>query len=227
MITPGEVTVQDDAAGYVAERISEELGNAISARGHASMVLAGGGTFREAYSRLASERIEWGKVKVFFGDERQVDHADPRSNYRMAADELAGLWEQKNVHPLDDSSEYDALLREYLDGNNNLFDITLLGIGPDGHTASLFPAFRDSWQDTDRLVIDTEPGHEPLVDRRTLTPRALNRSRLVLIAAAGEGKAEIVRSVVGDRETYPISAINPAGKEVLVLDSQAASLLER
>ena len=219
------IVVTDDVAGYVAEAIIQAARQAQQRKAHASTVLAGGMSFCDIYRKLASSDLDWANMEWYFGDERQVPLDDGRSNYRMAAELLSSVWEQGKVYPLTGSDEYDQLVRVYLD-RNNLFDITLLGVGKDGHTASLFPSGRHIWEGTSRHVVDAEAGLEPLVRRRTLTPKALNASGLVIMVATGEGKSEIVAELADDQERhYPASLIQPVGNKLLVVDSAAGSLL--
>ena len=212
---------------------------AIQARGCFHACLAGGATPRETYALLASgpERgIDWTRVQVYFGDERCVppDHAD--SNYRMAMDALLC---QVNVEPahihripaelgaVPAADDYEQTLRACLASSDNRFDLVLLGLGADGHTASLFPGtaalhVRDRW-----CVANSAPGLR--LDRITLTFPIFDIARRVVFLVTGINKAEALRSVFTEPinlEQRPAQGVCPAhGELVWLMDRTAASLL--
>lgn len=176
-----------------------------------------------ATPQLAS-RFPWGRVHWFWGDERFVPHDHPDSNYRMARDAFFSRVpvSDNNVHampteglsPEQAAAAYEATLKRFYgaDGlvpDRPLFDVTLLGIGEDGHTASLFPG-QPALQETRRWAVAVIGAKsEP---RITLTYPALDSSRDVAFLATGEGKRPIVaRALAGDR-TIPAGAVRPVGR---------------
>jgi 6-phosphogluconolactonase len=210
--------------------------------GRFTVALAGGSTPRSLYSMLASsefvDRISWPQVYLFWSDERCVppDHAD--SNYRMANESLISRVPIPvgNIHrmegegePKTSASRYEAVLKRVLqlsDKGIPRFDLVLLGMGEDGHTASLFPD-SEALQETKRLV--TAVYVEKLKSYRfTLTLPVLNHAANVFFLVAGESKAGILRKVfLGNDgpEKYPVLGVKPQDGRVLWFADQAAASL--
>lgn len=218
MFEASQIHVVDDVPGFIAGHVEESLRVAVTKRGGASLVLAGGSTYQETYRLLAAYELPWGNIEIFFGDERQVPLTDERSNYRAAAEILSGAWDADLVHVPDNLDNYERAVERYL-GEHGQFDVCLLGMGSDGHTASLFPGNAVP----EGLVGEVQAGLEPFVPRLTMTPLAINKSRQVIIAATGHSKADIIRQIIDDTSTFPVSWIKPDGKKLLVLDPAAAS----
>lgn len=236
------VTVFPDRASLdkaAADLITELSQRAVTSRGKFTIALSGGTTPRGLYSLLASssyrERIDWRATHVFWADERAVapDHED--SNFRLAQELLLSQVPiaRKNVHrirgedgPAFAASSYEQELLSLFDKDPFLFDLVILGMGADGHTASLFPGSR-ALPAASALVLPVAAGgtaHE----RITLTLAAINRCRQVLFLVAGAEKAGTVREVLEgkDRERYPAALVRPvAGQTLWFLDSAAGSML--
>jgi 6-phosphogluconolactonase len=209
-VVPGQLVAALDAAHVAREaslRIARTLRNAIGKNGRAAVALSGGNTPREAYALLAKESgVDWSKIHVFWVDERAVPPADDRSNYRWAKATLldpAGLAPERVHRMPGEASDREAAARDYektirehveLDGDGvPAFDAVVLGVGEDGHTASLFPG--ESTVDVhDRLVVAVggKGAREP---RLTLTPLAIEHARHVLILAVGAGKRPALERV--------------------------------
>lgn len=195
-----------------------------------SLVLAGGSTPRRAYELAARLEPDWSGVELWFGDERCVPPDDPRSNARLVHESLlAHLAKQPGaVHavptqldPKTAAEAYDAALQGVSLG------LVLLGLGADGHTASLFP-HAPSLQATGRLVVAAEPGLEPFVPRVTLTVPALASGRRVVFLAVGADKAGAALRAFGEPPSFatPASLVrSTAGTTTVILDEAAASLL--
>ncbi|MBN1201103.1 MAG: 6-phosphogluconolactonase [Anaerolineae bacterium] len=220
-----------------AERFVALGKQAIRTHGRFSVVLSGGSTPRRLYSLLASAifagHIDWEHIFVFWGDERCVPPNHPDSNYRMAREALldhvslpAGneYRMRGEIDPAQAAAEYEHALRIFGGGNIPRFDLILLGLGDDGHTASLFP-------DTAALTESRRWVVENYVDRLdvwrlTLTLPVINAAANVLFLVAGEGKAEIMRTVLrGPRDVYPAQFIRPTDGHVGWLVDAAASRL--
>ncbi len=241
-----EVSVHDDAdrlALAAARLISERARAAIAERGRFSIALAGGSTPRGAYLLLAGhpfrEEIDWRNVDVFFGDERCVppDHAD--SNYKMAREALLSKVSipASRVHRVegerDDlgvvAREYAATLVRVLGGSEAdppRLDLALLGIGDDGHTASIFPD-QVALARGPALVARVKPASKPEW-RVSLTLPVLNAARDVVFLVAGGAKKDVVRSIVrNDRDPpYPAALVRPSGGRLtFLLDRAAAAAL--
>ncbi|HWH03811.1 MAG TPA: 6-phosphogluconolactonase [Gemmatimonadales bacterium] len=228
-------------ADAAAERVTQHLTAAIQARGQAVVVLAGGSTPRPTYERLAGEgfssRIPWPCVHVVWGDERCVPPDDAESNYRMART----AWLDRvpippaNVHRIhgeDDpavaASAYEAMLRDLVRAAGPP-DLVVLGLGEDGHTASLFPG-SGAVRERTRWVMP-EYSRATGTWRVTLTPVVINTTAEVLFLVSGAHKAEILKRVLeGPRrpDDLPAQAIAPSGGRVdWLVDRAAAAGLER
>ena len=201
-------------------------------------MLAGGSTPKAAYEILArdfAEEIDWGRTHVFFGDERTVppDHED--SNYRMARLALIDHVPVGSVHrmrgelpPDEAAASYEGELKAFFgDEDPPRFDLILLGLGEDGHTASLFPE-TSALEVADRLVV-ANPVLELDTTRVTLTAPVLNAARAVRFLVAGGGKAEALKEVLegdADPRAYPARLVQPPGGPAWMVDREAARLLE-
>jgi len=224
----------------VAEKLVEYANQCVAERGQFTFSLAGGSTPKALYELLACEpwrsQMPWKNTIILFGDERAVPHDDPRSNYQMAAQALLykvgilpeNIWRLRGeAENLDEAAqEYETRLHEL----DDVIDLTLLGMGPDGHTASLFP-LSPVLTEMQRLCVSTpEAPLEPHVRRLTLTYSAINASRQVWILATGEEKAERLQQVLeGEHEPHqlPIQGVHPWDEELVwMLDSAAASQLQ-
>ena len=238
----GELVVFDTPdllAQAVADAFVADASAAISQRGAFFVALAGGTTPKAAYSLLALEprryQVDWRNVFVYFGDERCVAPNDPESNYRTAHETFlskVGIPDQ-NVHRMhgeDDpqfaATAYASMLVQTM-GDEPRFDLIMLGMGADGHTASLFPGSDPRTDDT-RLVravyVEKLNAH-----RISLTPRVINNAHHVLIATEGLTKAPAlyaVRKGPYDPQIHPIQIVAPvAGRLSWFVDRAAAAEL--
>jgi 6-phosphogluconolactonase len=228
----------EELAGAAARDFAARAAEAVEERGRFAVVLAGGSTPKAAYEILArdfAERVDWDRTHVFFGDERTVppDHED--SNYRMAREALldhvpvGGVHRMQGELPPDEAAaSYEDELRAFF-GAEGLprFDLILLGIGSDGHTASLFPE-TPALEVTDRLAV-ANPVPKLDTTRITLTAPVLNAARAVNFLVAGEGKAEALKEILeGDEDPrmYPAKLVRPSGGPAWMVDRAAAGMLE-
>lgn len=233
----------------VVEYVVNLAAEAVAQRGHFTIALSGGSTPRVLYEALATkptaDRIEWGKVHVFWGDERCVPPDHPDSNYRMAHEALLKhvpipaeniyRMEGEANPPIEASIKYTKTLlraeifsKEERVGLAPRLDLVLLGMGDDGHTASIFPGTEVIFEKTDLVMAYyvAKLG----VSRITLTPPAINAAAHVAFLVTGESKAEMLKNVLtGPYQpvTWPSQVIRPAnGELVWFVDKAAASLLE-
>ncbi len=218
-----------------AETMATCVSAAVTNNGRASIALSGGSTPRAVYELLAQKNLDWKCVHVFWGDERCVPSDSPESNFHMTYEALLAkaLIPKSNIHrvmtehsPENAALAYEVQLKTHFKGSIPVFDLFLLGLGEDGHTASLFPGTA-GLSERKRLAVDVfVPG---LSSRRvTLTFPVINASRKVMFLVSGESKATIVREVVERKPgKYPAESVLPADGPVWFLDAPAASLLSK
>ena len=208
--------------------VADELVDA--ARSGHSIVLTGGGTPRRAYELAAEREPDWSAASLWWGDERCVPPEDERSNFRLARESLLDRIDAppREVQRIrgelggeDGAREYEQLVR------GARFDYVLLGIGPDGHAASLFPG-QPTLEERERRAIPAEAKLEPFVERVTLTVPALSSAPEVVFIVTGEEKADAVERAFGQPPApeTPSSLIRSAqGRTRVVADAAAASRL--
>ena len=209
------------AAESVAVAAADLIGDAIEA-GARTLVLAGGSTPKRAYQLLAGRQLGWwGRVTVLFGDERCVSPFDPESNYRMAKEELLDRVHPGSVHrmPAELGAEEAAELYDRVVQGLSPLDLVLLGMGPDGHTASLFPG--NPALEATGCVVPVHGAPKPPPDRVSLTLGTLREARRVVLMITGADKAEALARA--RRGVVPAGMI--AGAEFLV-DRAAAAMLD-
>lgn len=225
---PVELLVLPDPEAAAAA-VAALLAGAAQAREH--IALAGGSTPRRAYELAAAQQPDWGGAHVWLSDERCVPPEDERSNLRLVRESLlAALEVQPTVHPVAVELGPEQAAAAYsaeLTGAE--LGLALLGLGPDGHTASLFPG-SPALDEHERLAVATAPGLAPWVERVTLTLSALAAARHVVFLAVGDEKAEAAYHAF----SCPPSAATPAslvrsarGRSTAVLDRAAAAGLPK
>jgi 6-phosphogluconolactonase len=239
-IAPHRQAFADAGAAEFSRRARE----AVESHGRFCVALAGGTTPRSIYARLADRQspyraqIHWARTWVLFGDERQVAPDHEESNFRMATETLLRHVPvpEEQVHRIrgenPDSQraaeEYEEILRDVFRlgaGERPRFDLVLLGLGADGHTASLFPGSK-ALRETARLV--SEVTRDPGPDRITLTLPVLNNAAAVLFLVSGTSKAEAARQVLGGSSDLPAAQVRPDRGDLLwLLDGDAAAALPR
>jgi 6-phosphogluconolactonase len=234
-------TLPDNAA--LAQAAAQEFHKAAEAavqeRGRFSVALSGGNTPRTVYSLLASEhkQLPWDRIHVFFGDERHVPPDHPDSNFRMATESLLSKVPipEKNVHRIHAeldaeaaAAEYDQQLVNFFHlGNLEMprFDLIFLGIGPDGHTASLFPGSNALNETSRRVVANWVEKFKTF--RITFTFPVLNHAAEVVFLVSGADKAQILSEVLRPGvQKYPAQGVQPKnGRLLWLVDQDAGSLL--
>ena len=229
---PEQVIVADNpalsqrAADWLIARISQ----AMRARGRCSLALAGGSTPRPIYADFGARAkgvIPWDKVDIYFGDERAVapDHTD--SNYRMAQEALLShlpLGGQQ-VHRMEaERSDRERAADEYAALLPARLDVLILGMGPDGHTASLFPG-SPALSEATRLVVPVI-GPKPPPERLTITPPVIERARSIAVVATGRDKAGVAAQALEGGASPRDIPISLARRGTWFLDVAAASLLK-
>jgi 6-phosphogluconolactonase len=212
---------------------------AIGERGRFAVALAGGSTPEATYEVLANDyagALDWSKVHVFFGDERTVPPNHEDSNYRMAHETLLSRVPVGSVHrmrgelpPAEAAAAYEEELRGFFGTSDEppSLDLILLGIGEDGHTASLFPE-TSALEVQDRWVV-ANPVLKLETTRLTLTVPVINSARSVNFLVAGESKAEALKQILkgdADPRQHPAKLVRPAGGPVWMVDQAAAIFLQ-
>ena len=232
----------EQATGLASKFVKEAIGEAVQRHGACYAALAGGTTPHGLYLRLAADGVcgdvPWHDVAVFFGDERDVPQDHVESNYRMAQRTLLDHVpiNLMHVHPMpadaEDlqaaAAEYEGTIRRFVpdgDGPAPRFDLILLGMGVDGHVASLFPN-TDALQEAERLVVSY---FVPVLgrNRMSFTYPLINAARSVILFVTGSDKGETIAALLGDdeqaRRKLPASGVDPTdGKLLIILDAAAA-----
>jgi 6-phosphogluconolactonase len=230
----------EELAEAAARDFAARAREAITERGRFAVALAGGSTPKATYEVLArdyADELDWSEVHVFFGDERPVPPDHKASNYRTARETLLSRIRVGSVHrircelpPEEAAAAYEEVLREFYGPDERpSFDLILLGLGADGHTASLFPE-TSALEVTDRWVV-ANPVLKLDTTRITLTIAAINAAKAVTFLVSGSDKAEALKEILerdADPREYPATSIRPEkGDLTWMVDRAAAELLSK
>ena len=216
-----------DGPKEVAALVAERLARAARSGGY--VALSGGSTPEEAYKQAAKREPDWSKVELWWSDERCVPPDDDLSNYALAKRTLLDNVKQEPhaVHRVKGELGKEAAAADYeRELADTIFDLELLGVGSDGHVASLFPGAPTLQQR--KRVLPAEAGLEPFVDRVTLSIPALNSAKEILFALTGEGKADAARRAFAEAPSpeTPASLVrSKRGRTTAILDRAAAAKL--
>ena len=225
-MTPVDIVVTETAE-EAARTAARQLAEAAGRGGH--VALAGGSTPRRAYELAASLEPDWSRVSAWFGDERCVPADDERSNHRLVRESLVEHLErppflravQTELPPRDAAASYAQALEGIV------LDLAFLGLGADGHTASLFPG-APSLDEDDARAVAVPAGLPPWVERVTMTVPMLSDAREVVFLAVGADKADAARRAFGEppSRTTPASLVRSTrGRTIVILDREAAAQL--
>ncbi len=230
---------EDELARAAAERFIAVARESIALRSRFRVALAGGTTPERLYRCLAEAetipRVPWPRAFAFFGDERLVPHDSPDSNFRLAQEALLSKVPipkaqvfpvpTKNLSADEAAEAYEATLRAQL-GEQPIFDLVLLGLGSDGHTASLFPGQPALLEQT-AWCLGTQPGElPPSVARVTLTFPVLNAARHILVLVTGAKKRPMMKTWLageGNRSSLPASGLSPTSGTLTIYGDRAAT----
>ncbi|MDA8423435.1 MAG: 6-phosphogluconolactonase [Nitrospiraceae bacterium] len=227
----------DSLSRAAADIFLSVASDAIALRGRFSVALSGGSTPRRLYTLLASSayqnRVDWSHVHLFWADERCVPPDHRASNFKLLSDTLLGrvFVPEKNIHRMHGEADAEEAAREYENqlshffGSSSLpaFDLIMLGMGEDGHTASLFPG-SPAVREKKRMVVPVYLD-KPNIDRITLTLPVINHAARVLFLAAGKTKAGVIHHILGEGNSreYPAGLVCPeSGTITWFLDQEAA-----
>ncbi|MBE7385266.1 MAG: 6-phosphogluconolactonase [Leptolyngbya sp. SIO1E4] len=232
-MTTLQVEIHPDRAALVARSltlVTERIRTAITERGTCALALAGGSTPKPLYEALAQEDLPWAQLHIFWGDERYVPVEHPDSNAGMAKaawlDQVPIPAQQVHItpthfaQPAEAAAQYEQTLRQAMGADWPSFDIVLLGIGDDAHTASLFP-HTAALKVSDRLVTVGEKSGAP---RITFTAPLINQSRCVIFLVSGHNKQTALTQIFApeaSEDTFPARKIRPQGELWWLLDSDA------
>lgn len=211
-----ELQVLDDPAEEAARLLAE------AARAGGAVALSGGSTPKPAYRRAAELEPDWSRVEIFLADDRCVPPEDERSNFRLVRESLGGVGArihriEGELPPEEAAARYDEVVR------GRTLDLALLGIGADGHTASLFPN-APALDERERAAVAAEPGMEPFVPRVTLTLPILNAAGLAVFLVTGaEKKAAAARAFASEPSPATPASLVRAARTVVLLDEDAGS----
>ena len=239
LTTPQELF---EAAG---EEVLRDANEAVKARGRFSLAMSGGSTPKSLYNLLASNArtaLPWDRMYFFWGDERHVPPTDADSNYRMADEAMLSKvpvpagnvfrMATENPDAAQVAEDYEKTLRKFFQlspGDVPQFDLILLGLGPDGHTASLFPGTA-ALREKSRLVVSNWV-EKLKTHRLSFTFPVLNAARCVAFLVSGTDKASVLKTVLEENapgEQYPAKLVNPTtGRLIWFLDRAAASFLSK
>ena len=225
----------------VAQKFSDYLQTLIQAKDKIHIALSGGSTPKIVFDELAGnygETIPWDRIHFYWGDERCVPPTDEQSNYKMTQDHLLSKIDipSENIHRIKGENDPDLEANNYaeeisqnlpLNDNEFQFDLVILGMGDDGHTASIFPHQIKLW-DSDKLCeVATHPDSGQL--RITITGKLINNAETVVFLVTGKNKSAKLREIIkkeGDYGDYPASLVSPGSGELIwYLDEDAASEL--
>ena len=232
-------------AKRAAQLLVEIATKAVSQKGSFDLVLSGGSTPKTLYSLLVSDlalhsQLPWDKMHIFFGDERHVGPDDSQSNFHMASEAMISksplkpeqVFRMKGEYEESEQAaeEYEQAIRKHFklsDGQFPRFDLVLLGMGPEGHVASLFPGTK-ALRENRRIAVHNWVG-KVLMDRITLTAPAINNAANVICMVTGAEKAQALAAVlehVYEPEQLPAQLIQPTNGSLLwLVDTAAGSLL--
>jgi len=217
---PTVITVADgEAAGReAAARVATAIADALDARGVAHVALAGGTTPRRAYTLVGPLVPDWSAVHLWFGDERCVGADDPDANVRMVREALEAPG--AILHRIEGELGAEAAAEQYaLLLGDTVLDLALLGLGEDGHTASLFPD--NAGLDATGVAVGVHGAPKPPPDRVSLTLDKLNEARAILLLTEGAGKREAMRGLFGRPTTHVPSSLLDRSKLTVVADAAA------
>lgn len=232
----------DELSHAASEECVRAATEAVSARGRCLIALSGGHTPERAYQIWSTEyrdKMPWEKTHFFWGDERFVGADDPKSNYRMAHEALFKNVKvpPENIHPIrtdfpqadQAAQEYERVLRTFIAETGPSFDVMLLGLGVEGHTASLFPG-SPALSEEKKWVLGVRAPAEPPV-RISLTFPVLRRARATYFLVAGANKQGIVatlrRDSPAEMQKLPVAMLRPEGEEIWFLDRAADGTLSK
>jgi 6-phosphogluconolactonase len=227
---------EEDLGMYCAEFIEDLINNKNRSGDIFTLAVSGGRSPASTYEQLGTKNIDWKKVFVFLADERMVGHNDGNSNFRFIKETLLDKSDlpDENIFEPDTTlpdpnltaSVYEKSIRSFFETHEvgkelPAFDLICLGIGDDGHTASLFPGVIEL-DEKDKLIVATKaPDQIPVKDRISFTLKLINNAGCVMFIVSGKNKGSIVKKVINGDMNLPASLVKPRGELMLMLNRQS------
>lgn len=228
----------DAMSRAAAQHVAAHIQTVLTEQDRYALALAGGSTPERTYEMLASgfPRLPWERVEIYWGDERFVPSSSPQSNEKMARRTLLADIDVPfpQVHPIptdtgspeDAAKQYEETLREAFGERKHTFDLVLLGLGSDGHTASLFPEDQPSLDDPQWVRAVAAPPRHDIRDRITCTLPVLNQAREAVFLVSGEGKKEALKRVFDGDTSLPATLISPRERLTWFLDETVSDSVQ-
>ncbi|TRY62594.1 hypothetical protein TCAL_10986 [Tigriopus californicus] len=231
----------DEVSSHLCQAIEKQYESYDPSGSRPFVIGLSGGSLPKFFAAGAPQmtKINWNKVKFIFCDERLVSFDDPESTFKVYREtfisKVNGVTKDQFV-VIDPTKDVEACAQDYQeqlaqldspqDGSFPIFDVLLLGMGPDGHTCSLFPG-HPLLDEQSRIVASISDSPKPPPNRVTLTLPVLNKARACIFVSTGEGKKEILKKILEDKEDFPAGRVKPeTGTLTWILDAPAASLLK-
>ena len=218
---------RDELRRLAAEAIARKIHSAVDARGICSIALSGGSTPGPVYEELGNSDLPWSQLQIFFADERAVPMDHPESNYRLVTKTLLKSHPEilgQTFRMPADAADREQAAKRYGRRLPDPLDVLVLGMGPDGHTASLFPGSAALNERDARVVPVLAP--KPPPQRMTITPAVIERARSIIMIAAGAEKAPMVSRALGGFEDPKVVPAQLARRALWIVDQAAAGTLK-
>ncbi|HVE43229.1 MAG TPA: 6-phosphogluconolactonase [Planctomycetota bacterium] len=222
---------RDELRRLAAEAISRKIHSAVDARGVCSIALSGGSTPGPVYEELGNsdlaEKLPWSQLQIFFADERAVPMDHPDSNYRLVTETLLKSHREALGHTFRmpaDAADREQAAKRYGRRLPDPLDVLVLGMGPDGHTASLFPGSAALDERDARVVPVVAP--KPPPQRMTITPAVIERARAIIMIVTGAEKSPMVARALGGFEDPKVVPAQLARRALWIVDEAAAGTLK-
>jgi 6-phosphogluconolactonase len=226
-VSPDHETLSREAA----QRVRSFIETTLDEQESFALALAGGSTPRRLYELLGEAPLPWDRIHLFWGDERFVPHDHPKSNVQLVRETLLDHIDvpAENVHPMPTTDTPDAAAAAYADtlhhafaDRSHTFDLILLGMGQDGHTASLFPEHDPAPNDATWVRAVSAPPRHDIAQRLSCTLSVINEARHALILVSGASKRETVHAALEEQDdSLPITRVHPQGQLLWLLDEEA------
>ncbi len=213
-----ETGAYDEMSRAAAEAVYKVIDGATKGVKKMTIALSGGNSPAGLYERMAEFDVDWSRVCFFMVDERKIRLEHQESNFRMINEALFSKIDipKKNIYPVnvsyrkveDSALEYEERIKNFFNNAPAVFDLVILGIGPDGHTASLFPGRKELSEEKRIIIPAYAPDRFPVKERVTMTLPVLNQAKERIFVVSGEKRVLVLRGVIKGHDIYPASHVN-------------------